>query len=450
MRSAKEIKGSAKEVIASGYAKILLIFIGVFLFLPIFSLFMPPITIFLYMVSLVFMFPFCKVTFLAAKGKTIELEDILDFKGFGYFIKLKFKLAIKLFYLTIGIIVGLVMFIIALYQVVNGVDYTPIFGYFIELGDKEWSIFFIGGGLLALLCSIIYGLISLKYNLAKYYIFEESDNIDALELCKQDMDGHTMKYFLFILPFYLLIILSLFLLGIPLVYLIPYMFLSESFWYYEMRYGKNCSKTYYGNSSSFMDSNELQQNKILEEQQKKEKQERLQNAYMYGNQPQSLVSGFNNLENKNKIDNTMYDIQNQSYYSQEQVQPMEQMSMYNEQGYYPQSQDYTNGQNIYYPKNDMNNNIQLNPWQAQIQAWQMQNQGYYSQGQGQSMEQMPMYNEQGYYSQGQDYVNNQNMYYPQNDMNQQMYQNSQYMQNGQYNAYNVPLDNNYNYYPNQN
>ena len=384
MRSSKQIKSSAKDVIASGYAKILMIFIGVFLYLPMFSLFMPPITVFLYTISLIFMYPFCKVTFLAACGKTIELEDILDFKGFLSFIKLKIKLAfsIKTFILTIGIIVGTIMYLIALYQVLNGVNYTPIFGYFIELGDKEWSIFFIGGGIGAIVCFIILNLISLKYNLAKYYIFEDADNKISFDNCKDDMKGKNFKYFLFMLPFYLLMILSIFLLGIPLIYLIPYMFLSESFWYYEMRYGKDCSKTYYGDSSSFMDANEIQQNKILEEQQKQVQYERLQNTYLYGNQPQSLVSGFNNLENKNKeqdmynnnycnYNDTYNNFNHQPYYPQ----PMEQMPMYQEQ--YNQ-QSYYQGQQMYpYPQNNVQtqgNN--LNPWQAQIQMQQQNQFGY--------------------------------------------------------------------------
>ena len=64
---------------------------------------------------------------------------------------------------------------------------------------------------------------------------ESLSPIDCLKASRKMMDGHKMEYFKFVLPYYLLMILSAFLLFIPLLYLIPNLCVALALYYDEIK-----------------------------------------------------------------------------------------------------------------------------------------------------------------------------------------------------------------------
>ena len=148
-----------------------------------------------------------------------------------------------------------------------------------------------------------------------------------------------------------------------LVIFIPYTLLAEATWYYELRYGDNCSGSYYKKTNDLMTYQEKQQIELLEERNNRNLLLN-QNTNQYNNHV-SLIDGFSSLEQHNNPN-----VQ-PPYMPQPPIWPPQQ----------------TNYPNVYYP-----NNIDAQPFNLQNQISPIPNQvPFYSdmENKNQQEEQIP-------------------------------------------------------------
>lgn len=339
MHTSKDIRKTAIDTIKMGNAGLLMGFLAAFLYIPLFTLFMPIITIILYLAISFFSYPYYKITYNAACGKTLELEDILDFSGFlNFFIA---KIIVFLKTLPGFLFIGIGLFLEYLTFFGNNAEWWPF-----VVGESEENLFFYGGACIIIIGIIFILYITLKYNLVKYYIIEGDKPLHAIKECKRNIKGNFIKYIVFILPNYLLLILGCALFTLPCILLIPYHLLSESAWYYTLRYGNDCKNTYYKTTDTILTANEKAQNMIIEEQQK-----RLSRINPISNV--SIIEGFENLSKQQNLQPN-WPPQNNGYYTNMGLQGG------NGYGFNPQT---NNLQQSYWPP--QNNNYEQNQ-QTQI------------------------------------------------------------------------------------
>lgn len=95
-------------------------------------------------------------------------------------------------------------------------------------------IFTIGWLLLLIVPGIIKGI---SYSMTFFIMAEDSDikPMDAIDKSMAMMHGYKMKYFLLSLLFFLLILLSAILVFIPLLWLIPYMYVTYAKFYEDIK-----------------------------------------------------------------------------------------------------------------------------------------------------------------------------------------------------------------------
>ena len=260
MQTNSEIKSFVKDRIKNSEKQFLWGMSAILFVVPMITIFMPKIYFVLQLVVLVFLYPYFNMIYVNARGKTLEIEDCLHFKGIGLFLKTTFLVFLNL-------CSYLLPFVLCL-----GVQ---LVGMFLEL-----DIVILIGRVLLLLYGIIFSFIAFKFILYPFYVCNyQEDDLSAtlvLEKCKRLMEDEYKDLLFFSLSFIGWFLLDMITFNILSFIIMPLYFSCLAVWFYNHEFGQPMKQYYDTISKDIIKGIDLTQQAMLQQQQQELKENRQQ------------------------------------------------------------------------------------------------------------------------------------------------------------------------------
>lgn len=360
MQTNNEIKSFVKDRIKNSEKQFLWGMSALLFVVPMITIFMPKIYLCLQLVVLIFMYPYLRLIYNNAKGKTLEMEDCLYFKGIGKFLKTTFLVFLNLcsylfpFILCLGV---------------------QLVGMFLEM-----DIVIMIGEILFGVYSLIFLIKSLRFILYPFYVYHyEEDDLSAhliLEKCKRLMEDEYKDLLFFTFSFIGWFLLDIITFNILSFMVMPLYFSCLAVWFHNHEFGRPMKQYYDVISNDMTKSIDLTQQAMLQQQQQELRDNRQQAIDNYQRQQAQNIPAY----------------RQNNFYNNPPQQPNQQQMPNN----YP------------YPQQGYNNMPMNNGYGGYNQQQMPNNYPYPQQG----------YNQQNYGQQGYNQQNNQrNPYYnPYNNM----------------------------------